>query len=253
MTLNHNITVRSLQIVSHITLVIGLVLAINSDIEIERYLWIVFGYAMVVGTLGTNIGMHRLLSHRSFETWKPIEYVCAFFGSLGLLGSPIAWCAAHRYHHIHSDQESDIHSPKHLGTIKSWFGLWPNVKIPARIVSDLTKNSYYRFLHKHYLSINVIYAGILYLIDPWFLVFVWALYAVYTFHAVNSINVLLHKVGYQNHNTGDDSKNSLILQFVTHFEGWHNNHHANPGKYRHGEKWWEFDLPAWIIELIKKR
>lgn len=252
MTLNHNLIVRSLQVISHLTLIVGIFLAFSSGINVSSYLLIAIPYILVVGLLGTNIGLHRLLSHRSFKTWKPIEYLCSFFGTIGLLGSPIAWCAVHRYHHIHSDKKSDLHSPSHIGPFNAWFGIWPNIKIPGKLVSDLTKDRYYRFLHQHYLMINLAYALILYLIDPWFLVFIWALYAVYTFHVVNAINVLLHKFGYQNHQTGDDSKNSFILQFITHFEGWHNNHHANPGKYKHGEKWWEFDPPAWIIELIRK-
>lgn len=252
MLLNHNLTVRSLQVFSHLVFVFGLIIAVQQEIDLAPYLWAAFFYAAIVGTLGTNIGLHRLLSHRSFETYKPIEYLCAFFGTIGLLGSPIAWCAVHRYHHANSDTSLDLHSPRHLGALKSWFGLWAEVKIPSRIVSDLTKNSYYRFLHKHYFAINLTYALILYAIDPWFLVFIWGLYAVYTFHAVNAINVLLHKFGYQTYATGDDSRNSFALQFVTHFEGWHNNHHADPGKYKHGEKWWEFDPPAWIIELIRK-
>jgi stearoyl-CoA desaturase (delta-9 desaturase) len=35
-------------------------------------------------------------------------------------------------------------------------------------------------------------------------------------------------------------------------EGWHNNHHANPGNYSNKERWWEFDPSGIIIALIKK-
>lgn len=251
--ISHNIIVRSLQVLSHVVLIVGTVLAVIQDISIVPYLPIVIPYMLIVGTFGTNIGLHRLLSHKSFETWKPIEYLCVFFGTISLLGSPIAWCAAHRYHHIHSDKETDIHSPVKLGAFKAWFGLWPDVNIPPRIVADLTKDKFYKFLHKHYLAVNIIYAGIIAAIDPWLLVFMWGLQTVYSFHVTAGIAVLPHLIGYRTYSTQDHSRNSFILQFVTHFEGWHNNHHAHPGNYRHGEKWWEFDPPAWIIELIRKR
>ena len=253
MNLSHNFIVRSLQITSHAVLVVGTLLALYYNVSIVPYLPIIIPYILIVGTLGTNIGLHRLLSHKSFETWKPIEYLCAFFGTISLIGSPIAWCAAHRYHHANSDKDSDIHSPAKLGVLKAWFGLWPDVNIPVRTVADLTRDKFYRFLHQHYLAVNLVYAGIICLLDPWLLVFLWALHTVYSFHATAGIAVLSHIFGYQTHNTGDHSRNSFFLQFVTHFEGWHNNHHANPGKYKHGEKWWEFDPPAWIIELIRKR
>lgn len=253
MTLSHNFIVRSLQIFSHAVLIVGLITAYYMNVSIVPYLWIVIPYIFFVGILGTNIGLHRLLSHKSFETYKPIEYICAFMGAVSLLGSPIAWCAAHRYHHINSDKETDIHSPIRLGAWKTWFGIWPDVNISPRIVADLTKDRFYRFLHKYYLEVNLAYAAIFFLIDPWLLVFLWAFHTVYSFHATAGIAVTSHIFGYKSHNTGDHSRNSFLLQFVTHFEGWHNNHHANPGKYKHGEQWWEFDPPAWIIDLIRKR
>lgn len=253
MSLNHNLTVRSLQCISHATLIIGLILANRYGVSILPYLWTTLIYILVVGTLGSNVGFHRLLSHKSFETWKPIEYFCAFLGTISLIGSPIAWSAAHRYHHAKSDQESDLHSPSRLGFFKAWFGIWPNVNIPARTVTDLTKDKFYRFLHKYYLEINLSYVVILYLIDPWLVVFVWAVHTVYSFHVTAGIAVLSHLIGSQNHNTNDNSKNNFWLLFVTHFEGaWHNNHHNDPSNYKQGHQWWQIDPPAWIIKLIKK-
>jgi stearoyl-CoA desaturase (delta-9 desaturase) len=249
----HNQIVKGLQIVSHMILLIGILLAIIEKVSIIPYLPVVIPYMLIVGTLGTNIGLHRLLSHRSFETWKPIEYLCAFLGTVSLLGSPIAWCAAHRYHHNNSDKNTDIHCPSKIGAWRAWFGLWSEVKIPAKFVTDLTKDKFYKFLHKHYLSINIAYATLIYVIDPWLLVFLWGMSTVYSFHATAGGVVLSHLFGYRTYDTDDQSHNSVIIQLLTNFEGWHNNHHANPGKYRHGEKWWEFDPPAWVIEIIRKR
>lgn len=45
------------------------------------------------------------------------------------------------------------------------------------------------------------------------------------YHATFSINSIMHKVGTQRYESGDESRNSLWLALVTLGEGWHNNHH----------------------------
>jgi stearoyl-CoA desaturase (delta-9 desaturase) len=34
-------------------------------------------------------------------------------------------------------------------------------------------------------------------------------------------------------------------------EGWHNNHHADPMNWRFGQKWWQIDVTAYIIKLMR--
>ena len=64
-------------------------------------------------------------------------------------------------------------------------------------------------------------------------------------------SIFVHKWGYRNHDTSDESVNSIFVSIVTLGDGWHNNHHANQSKYKHGERWFEFDLQAVIIDIIK--
>ncbi|MDP9491161.1 MAG: acyl-CoA desaturase, partial [Actinomycetota bacterium] len=70
---------------------------------------------MVVGYLltgfGITVGYHRLFTHRSFETYKPVRYVFALLGQMAVEGDVVAWVADHRKHHQFSDQEGDPHSP----------------------------------------------------------------------------------------------------------------------------------------------
>ena len=42
------------------------------------------------------------------------------------------------------------------------------------------------------------------------------------------------------------------MAFVTFGEGLQNNHHAFPGAYRHGMRWWEPDLSGWVIYGLSK-
>ena len=68
----------------------------------------------VVTAAGITVGYHRMLTHRSFRTHKPTEYLFAMIGSMAVQGSVIAWVADHRKHHAHTDVEGDPHSP-HVG------------------------------------------------------------------------------------------------------------------------------------------
>ena len=56
---------------------------------------------------GITIGYHRLLTHRAFETYRPIKYLLAILGSMAVQGAVIGWVADHRKHHAHTDEEQD--------------------------------------------------------------------------------------------------------------------------------------------------
>jgi len=64
--------------------------------------------------LGISIGFHRLLTHRAYQTYRPVRYALAVLGSMAMQGPVIAWVADHRKHHNFSDEEGDPHSP-HVG------------------------------------------------------------------------------------------------------------------------------------------
>ena len=77
--------------------------------------------------VGITVGFHRLLTHRSFQTSKPLEYAFAVLGSMAVQGPVISWVADHRKHHAHTDEEGDPHSPHvgHGGGIRGVLaGLW---------------------------------------------------------------------------------------------------------------------------------
>ena len=65
---------------------------------------------------GVTLGFHRLLTHRSFQTYKPVQYALAIVGSMAVEGPVMNWVADHRKHHAHTDQEGDPHSPHGHGS-----------------------------------------------------------------------------------------------------------------------------------------
>ena len=68
----------------------------------------------VLTGVGVTVGFHRLLTHRSFQVSKPLEYAFAILGSMAVQGPVMSWVADHRKHHAHADEEGDPHSP-HVG------------------------------------------------------------------------------------------------------------------------------------------
>src|SRR3954471_2427250 len=70
---------------------------------------------------GVTVGFHRMLTHRSFRTSKPVEYFFAAAGSMAVQGPVIHWVADHRKHHAHTDEEGAPHSP-HVDHGGGWRG-----------------------------------------------------------------------------------------------------------------------------------
>ncbi len=87
-----------------------------TDLAILATMYLVTG-------VGITVGYHRLLTHRAFQTHKPVEYALAAAGSMAVQGPVIDWVADHRKHHAHTDEEGDPHSP-HVGHGSGLAGLW---------------------------------------------------------------------------------------------------------------------------------
>ena len=71
----------------------------------------IFAGMYVLTVEGVTLGFHRLLTHRSFQTYKPVQYALAIVGSMAVQGPVMNWVADHRKHHAHTDQEGDPHTP----------------------------------------------------------------------------------------------------------------------------------------------
>ena len=78
-----------------------------TDLAILAVMYLLTGF-------GVTVGFHRLLTHRSFQVPKWLEYVFASLGSMAVQGPVMSWVADHRKHHAHADEEGDPHSP-HVG------------------------------------------------------------------------------------------------------------------------------------------
>ena len=251
MKLNHNLQVRSLQVANHLLLIGGLIYVFATQ-EWNLLLISLLTY-WVIGVLGINVAYHRLLSHRSFKTHLFFENFFSIIGVLTTVGSPIAWIAIHRQHHRKTEMPGDPHSPYLLGNMRAGFGFWENVRLDLKLVRDLRENKFQRFLHKYYLEIILIYVALLFLINPWLVIFAYSIPACLCLHSTSAIIVIAHRHGYKTYNLkNDQARNSWIANLITLGEGWHNNHHAKPYAWSNWEKWWEWDVPSLIIRVIKQ-
>ena len=215
-----------------------------------KYLYLAILVYFIQGCMGITALYHRSLSHKSWIPCKPLEYFSAIAASLGGTSSPINWVTTHIAHHKYADTEFDPHPPKHKG-YKVLFSNYNLTKVLKPPIS-LLRNKFYVFLYKYYYGIVFSWAALLYLIDPLFFWWAWAIPVVLQIWASTINNWATHnKWGYTRYKTEDDSKNIWWFPFSW-GEAWHNNHHAEPWEYSFSRKWYEVDITGMYIWLMIK-
>lgn len=209
----------------------------------------------VTGGLGITLGYHRLVTHRSFQTPKWLEYILVFCGTLAMQGGPIDWVGMHRLHHLHSDNEGDPHD-SNQGFLWSHLG-WMLYHLPERdevprFTKDIAEDPVYQFFQKYLLAIQILLGVALYLLGGWPFV-LWGIFVrlVAVYHCTWLVNSATHKFGYRTYESGDRSTNCWWVALLVYGEGWHNNHHAFQYSARHGLQWWEIDMTWMTIQLLQ--
>ncbi|MFF2407937.1 acyl-CoA desaturase [Streptomyces sp. NPDC058092] len=230
----------------------------------------------VISGIGISTGYHRMLTHRSFETYKPIRVALATAGVIAGQGPPIIWAAHHRKHHRVADKEGDPHSP-HLGFEPGFKGALAGIwhahlgwlfdedlsSDPIRYCPDLVREKSLRRLSENF--VLVVAAGV---VLPGLMAFaitggsvqalltgiLWGgLVRIFLInHMTYAVNSIGHYFGRRRFTTTDHSRNVAWLALPSFGEAWHNNHHAFPRSARHGMKWYEVDLSAIFIWSLEK-
>jgi stearoyl-CoA desaturase (Delta-9 desaturase) len=225
--------------------------------------------------VGITVGFHRLLTHRSFQTPKWLEYTFAALGSMAVQGPVIAWVADHRKHHAHTDEEGDPHSPHvgHDGGLRGVLaGLWH--AHAGWLMSEQGRADWKRFAPDLYedrgmrvIGRNFVPLVLLSLALP-----ALAGYAVsgnlagaatgllwgglvrvfFVHHVTWSVNSVCHFFGTRRFDTDDKSTNVFWLALPSLGESWHHNHHAFPRSAKHGLRRGELDPSAAIIVALEK-
>ncbi|WP_448533841.1 acyl-CoA desaturase [Parathermosynechococcus lividus] len=211
------------------------------------------------GSIGICLGYHRLLSHRSFQVPRWLEYAIALVGAMALQGGPIFWVAGHRLHHAHTeDVEQDPYSAKR----GFWWShmLWMIYPHPdyfnydryQKFAPDLARQGFYRWLNRYFILLQLPLAIALYALGGWpFVIYGVFLRSVLLWHSTWLINSVTHMWGYRTFHINDNSRNLWWAAILTYGEGWHNNHHAYPHVAKAGWRWWEIDVTWWAIWILK--
>jgi fatty-acid desaturase len=215
-------------------------------------LWLALGLWWFAGSIGICLTYHRLLTHRGFRTWKPLEYLGTVAGLLASEGGAISWVSMHRMHHANSDVPgADPHTPKdgffwsHMGWIFTKLGV-DYREMERRWAPELVADPVHRVLNRIHVVPNVLLGLACYAWGGFPLV-VWGMGVrlVLTLHGTWLVNSAAHTWGYRTWETKEDSRNLWWVGLLAWGEGWHNTHHAFQRSARHGFGW-ELDT-TWLV------
>lgn len=213
-----------------------------------KWLFVSILGVLFIGHYGLGVYCHRYLSHCSFNTPRFIQQILNIFAVMGLQGSPLTWAANHVKHHKCADKQGDPH-PSSDG-IRTWFWLGAgDHTIERNVIRRLGGDNMHRLTSKYYFKIFWAIILISFIIDPRVTIYFFAFAIIYSFHVSSFVNVVLHKFGYRNFDTNDNSTNLPLPIFLE--SPYHNNHHNDPSNYNQAVKWYEFDIHKYLIDIIK--
>lgn len=211
----------------------------------------------VLTNLSITMGYHRLFSHKSYEAHPLLEGILLFISAGAFQGSALKWASDHRIHHRYEDTDKDPYSIKkgfwhaHMG----WMMKNDSVNLPIQ-APDLEKNKLVVLQNKYYLILAILVGYILpTLIGACFgnallgLIIGGGLRIFLTQQSTFFVNSLSHMLGKTPYSSEKTAKDSLVVAFLTHGEGFHNFHHKFQFDYRNGIRWYHWDPTKWSIQL----
>jgi len=251
----------------------AIVLAWDAFVGWTNIAILVGGY--VLTGFGITVGFHRLFTHRSFRTYRPVRYAFAVLGSMAVEGPIVAWVADHRKHHQFSDREGDPHSPHtgdgegplaalrglvhaHVGWMLAGAGRADQARYAPDLLADRGINLISRFFPLQVVASLLIPFAIGYAVSGKLVGGLTALLwggAVRIFllhHVTFSINSICHFWGRRRFETSDESRNVFWLAPISFGEAWHHNHHAFPTSAFHGLRRWEIDPGGLLIASLER-
>jgi fatty-acid desaturase len=236
-------------------------LAALSIFWIPEYWITLLVFWFLFGVVGNGVAAHRYFAHGQFKVSGAMRWILGVLTSLGGIGPANYWAIQHKTHHLNSDTEYDPHSPKTGGFWYVMYGwsfaqgsndhFYLQHRFAKRLAIEHARDTLFRFFSQYHYWIIYSFCLVLALIDPVLVLIYAAAYAL-DFARLGLVNWFCHRSGYRNFDTTDSSTNNLILGWLGMGFGWHNNHHANPGRLILTERWWEIDVEGYIGWLLSK-
>lgn len=236
-------------------------------VGISPVAFVVFLSMLYLRVFALTAFYHRYFSHKAFQTSRVVQFLGGFLGCTAAQRGPVWWAAHHRHHHRRSDQPGDVHSPRQHGFWWShlwWFLTYENAQTDERVVKDWLKFPELQWLERLHIVPAILLAVAMYGLGwvlqqtmpglgtgPWqLLVWGFLISTIALYHITYFVNSLAHVIGTQRFDTGDDSRNNLLIALLTWGEGWHNNHHYYQGSARQGFYWWEIDVTYLVLKFL---
>lgn len=227
----------------------------------ESIHWPLIIFAIVFAGL-TNLsitaGYHRLFSHRSYEAHALVRAFYLLIGASAWQASALKWSADHRIHHSKVDTDKDPYSINkgfwyaHIG----WLFIKDSTNQNPR-AADLEKDWLIRFQHKYYIPLAILMGFGFPTLVGYFMgcpfggfIIAGALRITVTQQSTFFVNSLCHTLGKQTYSTDVSARDSLLVAFLTHGEGYHNFHHHFQIDYRNGIRWYQWDPTKWTIQFL---
>lgn len=221
-----------------------------SNLSIAIFLPTLLISYVLIYWIGIQAGAHKLFAHR---LWTPknefIKYSLAVLSCFGLMGGPVIWAQVHRHHHANSDNENDMHSPRH-GLLHAYI-LWLfNLKtMNLSSIKDLLRDKTLCRINQYCRHIVLVVLAILFFVN--FSIFAGVLWAaILTFHSEMLVNTFLHFFDKTSNTYA--TRNNKFLSWISGGSTLHMNHHDNPRLSNLRLSKWEFDGSYLFIRLLKK-
>ena len=189
-----------------------------------RHDWAVFGVTYLLVMFAVGGGLHRYFAHQSFRTSRVFQFLLALLAGC-FFGDAIEFSAKHRWHHRHSDDGSDFHSPLR-GFWQCWVGHIIHNPLPEaemlRITPDLTRFPELVWLHRYWFVPGAAACTLVLLLGGYrTFACAYCLGFLAALHGPASIAYFCHTGRSRNFDTRDASSNSMILPVLLPGEGWH--------------------------------
>jgi fatty-acid desaturase len=239
-----------------------LFLAIYFSFLYNEWIYIFISFLIskfITGCLAIQVALHRYFSHGNFKTSLLKHKFLCYISILAGQGSPVAWAAHHRHHHLHADKELDIHSPSESkilaggGWLLKSYEYYLTVKKLKKVPVDLLRDPTIKFIDNNYYKIWFLIILVSSAISLHFTIFYVLTPLAFGYINASFITLFSHiklPGSYRTFNTPDNSYNNKFIQFYMLGEGLHNNHHYRPNNYHEKNLPGEFDFVGFIIKRI---